>query len=230
MQQNKALIIDDNDSSALILEEVLEFEGFDVITSYSAKCGLYKARSDFDVDIILINPNLAKVSGFALLKEIRKTLSTPVILVGLKKEHQLKRALQYEASDFIEAPYEIEDVITKANEVVSKQDYSCIGKMKPRVKLGAFELNNLRYTLNIHGIEVNLTPKEFLIVQLLITNYDHVVTKEKISEVVFKKSLGQHDRSIDTHISNIRKKIACHSTLRVIRTIRGFGYLFCSTE
>lgn len=230
MMQNKALIIDDNYSSVELLEEILEFEGFETISSYSAKCGLFKARSDFDIDIIFISLDLAKIHGLVLLKEIRKTLLTPVILIGSNTSLPKDSVMRYEASDFVSAPFENDEIVAKTLEVLIKQDYSCTGKIRPKVKLGVVELNNLRHTITINEKKIKLTTTEFLIIQLLMANYDHVVEKEQISKAVFKKPLGQHDRSIDTHISNIRKKIACHKTYDVIETIRGVGYLFFSGE
>ncbi|MEM0515581.1 response regulator transcription factor [Pseudoalteromonas sp. YIC-827] len=221
----KVLLIDDDIELASMLSEYIHSQGFEVECAHDGEQGLALAQENRH-DLILLDVMLPKLDGFEVLKQLRATSLVPVIMLTAKgDDFDRIFGLELGADDYIPKPFNHRELIARIKAITRRIEH--INNSQPRQELEFANLNICMQSrsASAQGQTLNLTGTEFAILHLLLQEPGAVVSKEQISEQVLGRRLAPYDRSIDMHVSNLRKKIAEHIENERIRTVRGAGYV-----
>ncbi len=218
----KILVIDDEEDLCEILQFNLEGEGYDVDVAYSAEEALKKSLGSYQ--LILLDVMMGKISGFKLAKMIRQEmrLTMPILFITAKDgENNTLTGFSLGADDYITKPFSVREVIARVKAVVQRAGISppITGK---KLKTNGLELDVERKKLAIDGKEIDLTRKEFDILYLLMDNTYRVHSREEILDRVWSYDVVVSLRTVDVHITRLRKKLGEHG--KMIGSRPGYGY------
>lgn len=220
----KILIVDDEEDLCEILQFNLEGEGFQTVVAYSAEEALRKDIESFD--LILLDIMMGKMSGFKLAKLLRKerNLATPIIFLTAKTgEDELLTGFSLGADDYITKPFSIKEVIVRVRAVL-KRSPRLQHKNKTTLSADDLVLNLKKRKVKIGKKDVELTRKEFEILAMLLSSEGNILTREEILERVWDDHTIVSKRTIDVHVTRLRKKLGDYGNY--IRNKQGYGYAF----
>ncbi|MBB1275690.1 MULTISPECIES: response regulator [unclassified Pseudoalteromonas] len=228
----KLLMIDDDTGLCELLSEYLTAQGFEIQSVHDGEQGLKLAQAN-DYALILLDVMLPTLDGFEVLKQLRQTKLTPVIMLTAKGEDFDRIfGLELGADDYIPKPFNHRELLARVKAITRRIEHINSLNIATTSKLlvNGITVNLAAREASIDGSTLTLTGTEYEILTLLCKNAGEVVSKEQISEEVLGRRLASFDRSIDMHVSNIRKKIAEHIPGERIKTMRGTGYVFIQGE
>ena len=224
---SKLLLVDDDVELTELLSSLLTLEGFDVQTANNGLEALQKL--DESHELVLLDVMMPKLNGLDTLKEIRKVSNVAVMMLTAKGD-DIDRVLGLElgADDYLPKPFNDRELVARIRAIL-RRSVSPSNNVDDKKEILSFENVTLYLTRKtaMYGEEnLNLTDYEFKILQRLIELKGDVVTREELSLEVLGKTLSPFDRSLDMHISNLRRKLPeRESKLPWLRTLRGKGYL-----
>jgi two-component system OmpR family response regulator len=225
------LIVDDHREIRDLVSRALTKEGFRVSTAADGK-SMRKALADGRFDLILLDLMLPGESGLTLCREIRSTSQVPIIMVTAKGE-EVDRVIGLElgADDYIPKPFGTRELIARINAVLRRARGESRGSEgAPRAKRYAFD----RWVLNVEAREligddnvaVPLSTGEFDLLMAMIVRPQRVLSREVLLDLARGRSASAFDRSVDTQVSRLRKKLeADPADPRIIQTVWGGGYM-----
>ena len=179
------------------------------------------------VDLLLVDLMLPGLSGSELIREIRKTSRTPVIVLSAKTELSDKvELLGLGADDYLTNPCQLEELWAR---IQVQLRHASTAPSKELLRYQDWVLNLEEMTLTAAGQPVNLTAHEFKIVELLASRPKRVFTKQQIYEAVWQETCAVEDKTITVHISNIRAKLRPSGTDSYIQTVWGIGFKLAGT-
>ncbi len=225
-------MIDDDTGLCELLSEYLSSQGFEIQSVHDGEQGLKLAQAN-DYALILLDVMLPTLDGFEVLKQIRQTKLTPVIMLTAKGEDFDRIfGLELGADDYIPKPFNHRELLARVKAITRRIEHINSLNINTTNKLlvNGVTINLAAREASIDENTLTLTGTEYEILALLCKNASQVVSKEQISEEVLGRRLASFDRSIDMHVSNIRKKIAEHIKTERIKTMRGSGYVFIQGE
>ncbi|MEM5532473.1 MULTISPECIES: response regulator [Pseudoalteromonas] len=228
----KLLMIDDDTGLCELLSEYLTAQGFEIQSVHDGEQGLKLAQTN-DYALILLDVMLPTLDGFEVLKQLRQTKLTPVIMLTAKGEDFDRIfGLELGADDYIPKPFNHRELLARVKAITRRIEHinSLNAATTSKLLVNGITVNLAAREASIDGSTLTLTGTEYEILTLLCKNAGEVVSKEQISEEVLGRRLASFDRSIDMHVSNIRKKIAEHIPGERIKTMRGTGYVFIQGE
>jgi len=228
----KLLMIDDDTGLCELLSEYLTAQGFEIQSVHDGEQGLKLAQAN-DYALILLDVMLPTLDGFEVLKQLRQTKLTPVIMLTAKGEDFDRIfGLELGADDYIPKPFNHRELLARVKAITRRIEHinSLNAATTSKLLVNGITVNLAAREASIDGSTLTLTGTEYEILTLLCKNAVEVVSKEQISEEVLGRRLASFDRSIDMHVSNIRKKIAEHIPGERIKTMRGTGYVFIQGE
>lgn len=177
--------------------------------------------------LLLLDVMLPDRDGFSLLAVLRRTSQVPVIMVTASNaEEQRIRGLGGGADDYVAKPFNTTELMLRI-EALLRRCYPAQGTHDHHdvMRLEGLEVDRARQQASAHGTVLDLTPIQFKLLWLLLLNRDEVLTKAYLSQTVLRRSLGEHDRGIDMHLSRVRRKLNqagwCGERLQ---TVHGRGY------
>ncbi|SHE98234.1 DNA-binding response regulator, OmpR family, contains REC and winged-helix (wHTH) domain [Thermoanaerobacter uzonensis DSM 18761] len=221
MMKEKILIIEDEKHIARFLQLEFEHEGYTVTVTYDGPSGLKEALEG-DYDLVLLDIMLPGIDGFEVLKKIREHSDIPVIMLTAKYEVKDKvEGLDIGADDYVTKPFSIEELFARVR--------AALRKKKPHLKKDVLRYSDITMDLTTHevrraGIKIELTKKEFDLLEFLIKNANIALTREKILECVWGYDYYGDTNIVDVYIRYLRSKIDDPFDLKLIHTIRGVGY------
>lgn len=224
----KVLVVDDEKLIVKGIRFSLEQDGMDVDMAYDGEEALEKVHHN-EYDVILLDVMLPKLTGFEVCQQIREFSDTPVIMLTAKGDDMDKiLGLEYGADDYITKPFNILEVKARIKAIIRR---SGNGKKKEQdAKVAAFgdlKIDCEGRRVYIRGKEVNLTAKEFDLLELLIFNPNKVYSRENLLNTVWGYDYPGDVRTVDVHIRRLREKIEDNpSEPRYIHTKWGVGYFF----
>ncbi|OBX48162.1 response regulator [Haemophilus haemolyticus] len=224
---SKLLLVDDDVELTELLSSLLTLEGFDVQTANNGLEALQKL--DESHELVLLDVMMPKLNGLDTLKEIRKVSNVPVMMLTARGE-DIDRVLGLElgADDYLPKPFNDRELVARIRAIL-RRSVSPSNNVDDTKEILSFENVTLYLTRQtaMYGEEnLNLTDYEFKILQRLIESKGDIVTREELSLEVLGKTLSPFDRSLDMHISNLRRKLPeRESKLPWLKTLRGKGYL-----
>ncbi len=225
-------MIDDDTGLCELLSEYLTAQGFEIQSVHDGEQGLKLAQAN-DYALILLDVMLPTLDGFEVLKQLRQTKLTPVIMLTAKGEDFDRIfGLELGADDYIPKPFNHRELLARVKAITRRIEHinSLNAATTSKLLVNGITVNLAAREASIDSSTLTLTGTEYEILTLLCKNAGEVVSKEQISEEVLGRRLASFDRSIDMHVSNIRKKIAEHITGERIKTMRGTGYVFIQGE
>ena len=227
----KLLLVDDDVELTELLSSLLALEGFDVQTANNGLEALQKL--DESHELVLLDVMMPKLNGFETLKEIRKVSNVPVMMLTARGD-DLDRILGLElgADDYLPKPFYDRELIARIKAIlrrsilVKTENIESDENEELVTHFRGIELHPIAQRAIYQGQDLNLTSSEFLLFYQLTQSPNGIATKEELSEKALGKPLAPFDRSIDMHMSNIRKKLPLRENdLPWFRTLRGRGYL-----
>ena len=226
---DRILIIDDDKELTQLLSEYLHLEGFETVIKNDGVSGLAKAY-DESVSLILLDVMMPGLNGFEILKALGGQHVTPIIMLTAKGDPEdVVKGLDLGADDYLAKPFKHDELISRIKATLRRVKITQQDKVVTnQLKVNGVEIDHATRAVRCNDTLIEMTGTEFQILDLLMSNVGNVVSKSDISEQVLQRRLSPFDRSIDMHLSNIRKKLAQHATEDKLKTIRGAGYIFLS--
>ena len=223
----RILVIDDDPELCKLVARFLSAEGFRVETVRSATQGVERARSG-EHELIVLDVMLPGMDGFEILRRLRPDSRTPVLMLTARGD-DLDRILGLElgADDYLPKPFNPRELAARIRAILRRGDASLSAQVSTPILIGDLELNPSSRTTRVGGSILNLTTIEFDLLEKLLRSAGRVVGREELVKEVLGREFSPFDRSIDTHVCNLRKKVGSYSdgTDR-IKGVRGLGYLF----
>ncbi len=225
---NKVLIIDDDEELCDLVSEYLTVEGFDTNCVHDGESGLKRAGSG-DYDLAILDVMLPKMNGFDVLRNLRESSDVPVLMLTARGD-DMERIVGLEtgADDYLPKPFNPRELVARLRAILRRASTDDDDGLTPeRIHVDDIEISSTARSVKIEGVEVALTSVEFDLLLALAREAGKVVKKEDLSEQVLERSLSPFDRSLDMHISNLRKKLGPRSDgSDRIKTVRSVGYIY----
>ena len=218
----KILIVDDDSKLASLLAKYFGERGFCVETSYDGQSGIEKIASG-GIDAVILDVMLPGADGFSVLKEIRKNSEVPVIMLTARGE-ELDRIIGLEmgADDYLPKPFNPRELLARIKAILRRQ----VSEQEEILQANGLKMSISRREVFLDQQELDLTTTEFDILRVLLASKGRVVARESLMERARGEEWIAYDRSIDVHISHLRRKMGDDSrNPSRIKTIRGIGYL-----
>ncbi|MEW6990652.1 response regulator [Colwelliaceae bacterium 6441] len=231
-KHNKLLIIDDDKELSHLLSEYLSLEGYQVSCCYDGLSGLTEARSN-NYSLILLDVMMPKLTGFEVLEALGGKHSTPILMLTAKGDESDKvLGLELGADDYLAKPFNHHELLARIKAILRRIDITLNqqNSTTSHLQINNVSLNHATREVHCHSKLITLTGTEYQILALLMKSASSIVSKVEISEQVLKRKLSPFDRSIDMHVSNIRRKFLPYSPSDKLKTVRGSGYIFLSGE
>jgi DNA-binding response OmpR family regulator len=227
--QPRILLVDDDRELTGMLQEYLGREGFDVATSHDGAEALERVsqvRAERTLDLVVLDVMLPGRSGLDVLRALRATDSAPPVLMLTARGDDVDRivGLELGADDYLPKPFNPRELVARIRAVLRRASDRNVPR-EPLV-LGSIKLDPARHRATVRGVAVELTGAEFRVLEVLLRAAGRVVSREQLTEQALGRKLELYDRSVDTHVSNLRRKLALDANDEPqIRGIRGAGYL-----
>lgn len=219
----KILIVEDDKDICEILEFNLSNEGFEVECAHSAEEGLEILDSSHN--LILLDVMMGEISGYKMAEKLRKENNNiPIIFLTAKDtENDMLTGFSVGADDYISKPFSIKEVIARVRAIVKRSDYTEKQECEDLV-FGDLVISKGLKELRIEGENIELTKTEFEILYLLAENPDRMFSRENIIDTLWDETTYVTDRTVDVHITRLRKKMGKYRG--VITNRAGYGYRF----
>ena len=224
----RVLVVDDEKLIVKGIRFSLEQEGMEVDCAYDGEEAVQKAKEN-EYDIILLDVMLPKLDGFEVCQQIREFSSVPVIMLTAKGDDMDKiLGLEYGADDYITKPFNILEVKARIKAIIRRTKKKAPEKENRKVvEKGDLHLDGDSRRLNIGGKEINLTAKEFDLLELMALNPNKVYSRDHLLNAVWGYDYPGDVRTVDVHIRRLREKIEANpSEPKYVHTKWGVGYYF----
>ena len=227
----RILVIDDDAELCKLVARFLSAEGFRVETVRTSAQGVERARSG-DHELIVLDVMLPGMDGFEILRRLRAESRTPVLMLTARGD-DLDRILGLEigADDYLPKPFNPRELAARIRAILRRANASVSALNSAPVLVGELELNPNSRIARIRGQVLNLTTIEFDLLDKFMRSVGRAIGREELVKEVLGRDFSPFDRSIDTHVCNLRKKLGPYKdgTDR-IKNVRGVGYLFAAAE
>ena len=223
MSNAKILLVEDEEKLARFVELELCYEGYAVTKAFNGRTGLDLALSG-DFDLILLDIMLPELNGMEVLRRLRRTgASTPVLMLTARDSVTDKVAgLDLGADDYVTKPFAIEELLARIRTALRKHTPAQESEILSALTL---RLDVKRRTVSVAGEDVELTKREFDLLQYLLKNKGLVVSREDILENVWDFDFDGGTNAVDVYVRFLRTKIDEQYKIKLIHTVRGVGYV-----
>jgi two-component system, OmpR family, response regulator len=213
----RVLVVEDEPDLLRVLAQALREDGYAVDEAADGKTALYKATT-WEYDAVLLDIMLPGMDGYVVLKELRKTRKIPVLFLTARDAIPDRiRGLDAGADDYLIKPFNLGEVLARVRAVIRRS----AGKPDSAITVGDTVIDTARKLVTVAGLSINLTAREYAIIELLALHRGEVITKTKIYDHIFDEFEDSASNLLEVHISNLRKKIGKD----LIETRRGLGYV-----
>jgi DNA-binding response OmpR family regulator len=228
-RSESVLLIDRDNQARELIQQWLEREGLSLEVVHNPLKGLDRALSG-DHAIVILDIMLPGFNGFELLRRVRATSQIPVVITTARAE-EVDRivALEVGADDYISKPFNPRELVARLRAVLRRVQFGISGGAQPshRISAADIEMDTSARAVFRAGEPVDLTTTEFEFLQLLLRNAGRVVRREELAQAALGRPFSPLDRSIDLHVSHVRRKLGHHpGGAQRIKAIRGVGYLY----
>jgi DNA-binding response OmpR family regulator len=229
---DRILVIDDDVELCSLVQEYLQAEGFSVESVHDGERGLQRATAGGYL-LAVLDVMLPGINGFEVLRRIRATSRLPVLLLTARGEDVDRIVgLEIGADDYLPKPFNPRELVARIRAILrrSRSDGKAVPATPEIVRVGEVELDPATRTVRRDGQPVDLTSVEFNLLEVLLREAGHVVPRERLVNAVLSRKFSPFDRSIDMHVSKVRKKLGdtdgSADNDEHIKTVRGVGYIF----
>jgi len=223
--KKKILIVEDEQKIARFLELELKYEGYEVDIANNGRDGLEKAKGE-DISLVILDLMLPGFSGIEVCRRLRQTSDIPVIMLTAKDDISDKvTGLDIGADDYMTKPFAVEELLARIRVLLKRK---CVDKNKDDatiLEIGKLKLYKNNYRVEYDNENIELTKKEFELLEIMLINKNIVMTREKILDKIWGYDYFGDTNIIDVYIRYIRSKIDQKYNVILIETIRGVGYI-----
>lgn len=219
----KILVVDDEPKIREVIKEYGEFSGYEITEADDGitAVGLCKLN---DYDLIIMDIMMPKLDGFSACKEIKKIKDIPVIMLSARGEEYDKLfGFELGIDDYVVKPFSPKELMARVNAVLSRRKAASQPQSQV-MKFDGLEINIAARTVTVDGKKVELTPKEYDLLFYLVENRNIALSRDKLLSYIWGYDFFGDDRTIDTHIKNLRNNLGPYRDFIV--TLRGVGYKF----
>ncbi len=225
----RILVIDDDVELCGLVGEYLQPEGFEIEAVHDGPRGLERALSG-DHLLVVLDVMLPGMNGFDVLRRLRATSRTPVLLLTARGEDVDRIVgLEIGADDYLPKPFNPRELVARIRAILrrTQTQKGSESDIPDALQVGDIELDPATRTVRQNGKPVELTSVEFSLLHVLLKEAGRVVTREHLVDAVLSRRFSPFDRSIDMHVSKVRKKLGdSEQGTDHIKTVRGVGYIF----
>jgi DNA-binding response OmpR family regulator len=222
----RVLLVDDDRELCQMLTEYLNAEHFDVKSAHDGGDALRELQAN-DFDIVILDVMLPSVSGFDVLRKLGASYSTPVLMLTARGDDVDRIVgLELGADDYLSKPFNPRELVARIRAILRRASNRLgRGNVPDELAVGPISLHTGTRLVHVAGRLVPLTGAEFRVLELLMRSAGQVISREAMTEQALGRKLVAYDRSIDTHISNLRRKLELEAgTNPEIKNVRGSGY------
>ncbi len=227
----KILVVDDEQKIVEVIKSYLEHSGYEVYTAYAGKQALQMFER-VEPSLVILDLMLPDITGEDICRKIRRESKVPIIMLTAKvEEEDILRGLDIGADDYITKPFSPKQLVARVMAVLRRvSDHSMLFNSLS-FNQNDLIIDDLKHEVRKQGNVINLTPKEYRILLTLIKYPQKTFTREELIHVALGDDFEGFDRTVDTHIKNIRQKIESDSrSPTYILTVHGIGYRFGGEE
>lgn len=219
----KILIVDDEAKIREVIKEYAEFSGYEVTEAEDGMSAIGLCKLN-DYDLIIMDIMMPKLDGFSACKEIKKLKDIPVIMLSARGEEYDKLfGFELGIDDYVVKPFSPKELMARINVILSRKNAGS-ASAQGVMKFGGLEINIPARTVTVDGQKVDLTPKEYDLLFYLVENRNIALSRDKLLSNIWGYDFFGDDRTIDTHIKNLRNNLGPYRDYIV--TLRGVGYKF----
>lgn len=223
----RVLVVEDEAKVARFLRQALEEEGHAVDTAADGvEAGNLAHLNPYD--LILLDVQLPRMDGLQVAAELRRGgMQCPILMLTSRDSTQdVVRGLNAGADDYLTKPFALEELLARVNAVTRRQ----LGPVTGILRYQDLEMDRLRRAVRRGHRVVDLSPREFRLVEFFLLNPERVIGRTTLLEKVWDMSFDPETNVVDAHISNVRRKLDEEGEPRLIHTIRGVGYVLRATD
>jgi two-component system response regulator CpxR len=230
------LVIDDDRELCKLLTEYLKPEGFQVEIAHDGETGIKMALNKKYSLMILGVMLPGRNNGFSVLQHFRSRASTPIfVLLARPDEGDRITVLEMGADDCLPKPFNPRELVARIRAVLRRTrregEHRTLPPISQKLRVGDIEMDIGTHVVLRSGKKIALTSVEFCLLEALLRNAGQLVSREELMKGVLGRSLSAYDRSIDVHVSKLRKKLGYEIPgMERIKTIRSVGYLYTLTS
>lgn len=225
---DRILLIDDDIELCELVGEFLALEGFAVVSVHDGEQGAAQVLHN-DYELVVLDVMLPSLNGFEVLRRIRATKRTPIIMLTARGE-DVDRIIGLElgADDYLPKPFNPRELVARIRAVLRRMQPATPKETAAEtLTVGDVELSKASRVVRCGGALIELTSAEFDLLDLLLQSAGKVVAREDIAKLALGKEYSPFDRSIDMHVSNLRKKLGERADgIERIKAVRGLGYIY----
>jgi len=217
------LVVDDEPKIARLARDYLEKNGFRVVTAADGQSALTIARRE-KPDLVILDLMLPQIDGREVCRILRRESDVPIImLTALSEEIDQVTGLEIGADDYITKPFSVRALVARARALLRRTRGDV--KAPGLIRSGGLQIDPEKHLVTFHGDQIRLTPNEFKLLVLLAGSPGRTLTREQLLDDLHG-AVSNVDRSVDSHIKNLRKKLEAASGEPLIETVYGIGYRF----
>jgi|TARA_B100001059_G_scaffold153873_1_gene153506 DNA-binding response OmpR family regulator len=227
----KILLVDDDQELCELLVRYLQREGIEVDQVHTGADGLRQAFT-YPYDAMVLDVMMPGMTGLEVLTELRKKSQLPVVMLTAKGDEMDRIVgLEIGADDYLPKPCNPRELIARLRAVFRRAQSEPTTKNSDVIRIDELEIDHSQHHVLKNNELLELTVTEYNILNTLVSHLGTVVEKNQLAEEAMSRSLTLFDRSLDMHLSNLRKKLGVHDDGQArIKTIRGVGYMYVTAQ
>ena len=224
-REARVLLVDDDRELCQMLTEYLSAEHFEVKSVHDGGDALHELQAN-EFEILILDVMLPSVGGFDVLRKLGASYTTPILMLTARGDDVDRIVgLELGADDYLGKPFNPRELVARIRAILRRASNRSKGSVPDELSVGPITLNTGTHRVHVGGNAVPLTGAEFRVLELLMRSAGQVISRDALTEQALGRKLAAYDRSIDTHISNLRRKLDLPAgKTPEIKNVRGSGY------
>ena len=224
---SRILVVDDDLDLCELLAKYLRREGFEFEMVHNGEAGVHRALAGAYA-LIVLDVMLPNMNGFEVLSQIRARAQTPVLMLTARGDDVDRIVgLEMGADDYLAKPFNPRELVARIRAILRRSRVDAEAPPAEQLVIGDIDLDKATRRVTRAGKPLTLTAVEFDLLEALMRAAGRIVTREELVKAILGRDLTPYDRSIDTHVSNLRKKLGHYvDGIERIKTVRGVGYIY----